>query len=48
MNYIKVYDFELCLNCLFVLSANNKGLDHFLKTLLKEDVLKEMDLPYLS
>jgi hypothetical protein len=38
----------MCLNCLFVISNSSQSFDSFLKTLLKEDALKEMDLPYLS
>lgn len=48
VHYIKAYDFEMCLNCLFVISDCSQSFDSFLKTLLKEDALKEMELPYLN
>ena len=47
-NYIKIYDFEMCLNCLFVVSNADSNFEIFLKRLLKQDTLKEMNLPYLE
>ncbi len=38
----------MCLNCLFVVSNADSNFELFLKRLLKQDTLKEMNLPYLE
>jgi hypothetical protein len=47
ISYMKSFDFEMCVNCLYVISNSQQSFESFTRTLIKEDALKEMDFPNL-